>query len=148
MVQFSIFSNINADNNLKLLLIAATNKPMNLNEDLLKFFGIKIYCPPLDEKERYLFIKNTINKVENTLNDKDIKDISKLTNEYSNEDLLKLCKEAAFQPVKELDIEQILKIEKLRPLVKNDLLNSMNKIKGSLNKKIITEFLEWKKKEY
>ena len=61
----------------------------------------------------------------------------------SNSDLKELCKEAAFQPVRELTIEQIMKIKKFRPLVKNDLILAVNKIRGTLNNKIIDELMKW-----
>ena len=139
------FDGLNTNKNMNLLVIAATNRPMDLDEALLRRLPKRIYCGPLDEEGRFEFIKKTINKVENNLTDDDIKEVSKLTEGYSNSDLKELCKEAAFQPVRELNIEEILKIEKFRPLIKNDLIKSVNKVRGSLSTKIINELLEWNK---
>ena len=137
------FDGLGSDNNSKLLVIAATNRPMDLDEALLRRLPKRVYCGPLDENGRFEFIKKVINKVETNLSDKDIKDIAKMTNGYSNSDLKELCKEAAFQPVRELTMEQILKIKKFRPLVKNDLVLAVNKIRGSLSNKIIGELMRW-----
>ena len=139
------FDGLNTNKNMNLLVIAATNRPMDLDEALLRRLPKRIYCGPLDEEGRFEFIKKTINKVENNLTDDDIKEVSKLTEGYSNSDLKELCKEAAFQPVRELNVEEILKIEKFRPLIKNDLIKSVNKVRGSLSTKIINELLEWNK---
>ena len=139
----SLFDGLGSDNNSKLLVIAATNRPMDLDEALLRRLPKRVYCGPLDENGRFEFIKKVINKVETNLSDKDIKDIAKMTNGYSNSDLKELCKEAAFQPVRELTMEQILKIKKFRPLVKNDLVLAVNKIRGSLSNKIIGELMRW-----
>ena len=40
-------------------------------------------------------------------------------------------------------MDQIMYIKKFRPLVKNDLVLAVNKIRGSLNNKIIGELLKW-----
>ena len=137
------FDGLGSNNNAKLLVIAATNRPMDLDEALLRRLPKRVYCGPLDQNGRFDFIKKVINKVETNLSDKDIMEIAKMTKGYSNSDLKELCKEAAFQPVRELTMEQIMKIKKFRPLVKNDLVLAVNKIRGSLNNKIIGELLKW-----
>ena len=137
------FDGLNNNKVSKLLVIGSTNRPMDLDEALLERFTKRIYCGPLDEIGRFHFIKKTINKVSNSLNDKDIKQIAKLTNGYSNNDLIELCRDAALQPVRELNMEEILKIKNFRDLIKNDLLKSLKKIRGSLSNKIIEELLIW-----
>ena len=134
------------NNKNKILIIIDTSNPMSLDKDLLKFFNKIIYCSPLNEEEKYLFIKNTIKKVENSLSDEDIKEVARLTKAYSNKDLEELCKMAAFQPSKELSLEEISKIKKLRPVVKDDFIKSMKSIKGSLNENVINEMLKWNEK--
>ena len=132
-----------SNNNAKLLVIAATNRPMDLDEALLRRLPKRVYCGPLDVNGRFDFIKKVINRVETNLKDKDIMEIAKMTNGYSNSDLKELCKEAAFQPVRELTMEQILKIKKFRPLVKNDLVKAVKKIRGTMSDKIINELIKW-----
>ena len=116
---------------------------MDLDEALLRRLPKRVYCGPLDVNGRFDFIKKVINRVETNLKDKDIMEIAKMTNGYSNSDLKELCKEAAFQPVRELTMEQILKIKKFRPLVKNDLVKAVKKIRGTMSDKIINELIKW-----
>lgn len=137
------FDGLGSNNNAKLLVIAATNRPMDLDEALLRRLPKRVYCGPLDVNGRFDFIKKVINRVETNLKDKDIMEIAKMTNGYSNSDLKELCKEAAFQPVRELTMEQILKIKKFRPLVKNDLVKAVKKIRGTMSDKIINELIKW-----
>ena len=137
------FNILNKKKDIKIIIMASTNRHMNIDEDILKILSKRIYCGPLDENGRFELIKKIINKVENSLNDNDIKEISKLTEGYSNSDLISLCKDAAFQQIRELNMEEILKISKFRPLVKDDLMKSLNKIEGSLNKEVIEELLKW-----
>ena len=137
------FDGLGSNSNAKLLVIAATNRPMDLDEALLRRLPKRIYCNPLDEEGRFLFIKKVINRVETNLSDEDIKDIANKTNNYSNSDLMELCREAAFEPVREKTMEEILNLDKFRALVKNDLENAIKKIRPSLIKKIIDELIKW-----
>ena len=140
LIQFDgLWSNTNE----RLLVIAATNRPMDLDETLLRRLPKRFYCGPLDEEGRFKFIKKIIKSVETNLSDNDIREIAKKTNNYSNSDLMELCREASYQPVTELSKEEILKLKKFRPLAKQDLLNAVGKIRASLNKKIREEFQKW-----
>ena len=137
------FDGLGSNANARLLVIAATNRPMDLDEALLRRLPKRVYCGPLDENGRFEFIKKVINRVEVNLSDDDIRDIAKKTNDYSNSDLMELCREAAYQPVRELTMEEIMKVNKFRPLVKQDLLNAVQKIRGTLSKKVRDELQKW-----
>ena len=137
------FDGLGSNTNARLLVIAATNRPMDLDEALLRRLPKRVYCGPLDEKGRFEFIKKVINRVEVNLSDEDIIEVAKKTNDYSNSDLMELCREAAYQPVRELTMDEILKIKKFRPLVKQDLLNAVKKIRGTLSKKVRDELQKW-----
>ena len=137
------FDGLGSNTSAKLLVIAATNRPMDLDEALLRRLPKRVYCGPLDEKGRFQFIKKVINRVETNLSDDDIMDIAKKTNDYSNSDLMEMCREAAYQPVRELSMEEIMKIQKFRPLVKNDLLYAVKKIRGTLSQKVKDDLRKW-----
>ena len=137
------FDGLGSNTNAKLLVIAATNRPMDLDEALLRRLPKRVYCAPLDEDGRFEFLKKVINRVETNLSDDDIREIAKKTNDYSNSDLMELCREAAYQPVRELTMDEILKIKKFRPLVKQDLLTAVQKIRGTLSKKVRDELQKW-----
>ena len=154
------FDGLGSNTNARLLVIAATNRPMDLDEALLRRLPKRnrpmdldeallrrlpkrVYCGPLDENGRFEFIKKVINRVETQLSDDDIRDIAKRTNDYSNSDLMEMCREAAYQPVRELSMEEILKIKKFRPLYKDDLIKAVQKIRGTLSKKVKDELQKW-----
>ena len=137
------FDGLGSNTNARLLVIAATNRPMDLDEALLRRLPKRVYCGPLDENGRFDFIKKVINRVETNLSDDDIRDIAKKTNDYSNSDLMELCREAAYQPVRELSTEEILKIKKFRALTKNDLDKACQKIRGTLSKRVKEELKRW-----
>ena len=54
-----------------------------------------------------------------------------------------MCREAAYEPVRELSMDEILKINKFRPLVKQDLIKAVQKIRGTLSKKVRDELQNW-----
>ena len=137
------FDGLGSNTNARLLVIAATNRPMDLDEALLRRLPKRVYCGPLDENGRFEFIKKVINRVKTQLSDDDIREIAKSTNDYSNSDLMELCREAAYQPVGELCMEEILKIKEFRPLVKEDLLKAVQKIRGTLSQKVKDELKRW-----
>ena len=137
------FDGLGSNTNARLLVIAATNRPMDLDEALLRRLPKRVYCGPLDEDGRFEFIKKVINRVETDLSDEDIREIAKMTNDYSNSDLMELCREAAYKPVRELTNEEIMKLDKFRPINKKDLVDAAHKIRGTLSKKVKDELRKW-----
>jgi SpoVK/Ycf46/Vps4 family AAA+-type ATPase len=116
---------------------------MDLDDALLRRLPKRVYCAPLDEKGRFEFIRKVINQVDNCLTDDEIKTIAKKTTGYSNSDLQELCKEAAFEPVRELSSEQILKLDKFRDINIKDLNKALGKIRGTLSNKVVKEIENW-----
>ena len=51
------FDGLGSNTNARLLVIAATNRPMDLDEALLRRLPKRVYCGPLDENGRFEFIK-------------------------------------------------------------------------------------------
>ena len=137
------FDGLGSNTSARLLVIAATNRPMDLDEALLRRLPKRVYCGPLDEDGRFEFIKKVINRVDTELSDEDIREIAKLTNDYSNSDLMELCREAAYLPVRELSNEEIMKLDKFRPINKNDMMKAVQKIRGTLSKKVRDELKRW-----
>ena len=137
------FDGLGSNTSARLLVIAATNRPMDLDEALLRRLPKRVYCGPLDEAGRFEFIKKVINRVETDLSDEDIKEIAKMTNDYSNSDLMELCREAAYKPVQELTNEEIMKLDKFRPINKKDLIDAAHKIRGTLSKKVKEDLRKW-----
>ena len=137
------FDGLNSDSTKTLLVIAATNRPMDLDDALLRRLPKRIYCKPLDEQGRKHFFKKIIDSVDYNLSDKDFNTLAKLTVGYSNSDLKEVCREAAYEPVRELTTEEILKIDKFRPLVMKDFEKALSVIRGSISDKIVKEMDDW-----
>ncbi len=137
------FDGLGSDATKKLLVIAATNRPMDLDDALLRRLPKRIYCRPLDEKARGDFIKKMMEKIEYNISDEQIKIIANKTSGYSNSDLRELCREAAYEPVRELSSDEILKLDKFRPLVFKDFEKALGVIRGTISAKIMKEMNQW-----
>ena len=137
------FDGLGSNSDAKLLVIAATNRPMDLDDALLRRLPKRVYCHPLDENGRFEFIRKLIDSVDNNISDSDIMIVAKETFGYSNGDLQELCREAAFEPVRELKAQEILEIEKFRDVTFQDLKKALLKIRGTLSQKVVKEMEDW-----
>jgi spastin len=139
------FDGLGSNSSAKLLVIAATNRPMDLDDALLRRLPKRVYCGPLDEEGRFSYIKKLLESVEYDIKDEDIMKISKKTDGYSNSDLLEICREAAYEPVREKTTEEILQLHKFRPLVISDFEKALTKIRGSISAQVMKEMDKWNK---
>ena len=137
------FDGLGSNNDAKLLVIAATNRPMDLDDALLRRLPKRVYCGPLDEEGRFHYVKKLLNKIEYDIKDEEIRMIAAQTERYSNSDLLELCREAAYEPVREKTTEEILKIDKFRPIVFKDFEKAMNIIRGTISPEANAEMDKW-----
>lgn len=139
------FDGVGSHTSGKVLIIGATNRPMELDSAVIRRLPKRIYVGAFNLEERALFIKEIMKSQEHELNDLDVKEIADKTNFYSNSDLKELCREAAYGPIRDIDMANLLLIEKLRPVVMKDFTNALKKVRGILNEKMLEELVSWDK---
>ncbi|KAF8013357.1 hypothetical protein BT93_I1256 [Corymbia citriodora subsp. variegata] len=85
----------------RILVLAATNRPFDLDEAIIRRFErrIMVGLPTLENREMILRTLVAKERVEGGL---DFKDIATMTEGYSGSDLKNLCTTAAYRPVREL----------------------------------------------
>ena len=64
---------------------------------------------------------------------------------YSNSDLKELCKEAAYEPLRELNVKSLAKVEEFRPIFFEDFNKAVRKVRGTLTRNILKELEQWNK---
>lgn len=133
----------------RILVLAATNRPFDLDEAIIRRFErrIMVGLPSVENRETILKTLLTKEKVE----DLDFKELAVMTEGYSGSDLKNLCVTAAYRPVRELvqqerqkDIdkkgrdeaqgekkEESESVIKLRPLNMEDMRKAKNQVAAS-----------------
>lgn len=96
MIIFMFFSE-----NARVMVLAATNRPSELDEAILRRFTqiFEIGIPVQSERSKILQV---VLKGENVEPDIDYDHIARLCEGFTGSDILELCKQAAFYPIREL----------------------------------------------
>ncbi|KAL3837725.1 hypothetical protein ACJIZ3_022316 [Penstemon smallii] len=84
----------------RILVLAATNRPFDLDEAIIRRFErrIMVDLPSLENRE--MILKTLLSKEK--VQDLDFKELAAMTEGYSGSDLKNLCVTAAYRPVREL----------------------------------------------
>ncbi|MHA1729364.1 MAG: AAA family ATPase [Promethearchaeota archaeon] len=128
-------------------ILAATNRPWDIDSAFLRRLQRKIYVPLPDFESRSAILKYHSRGVEGTENI-DFDKLSELTEGYSGSDIEILCREAIMHPIRDLDKEGALKDDfngkiEVRPVSIDDFTESLKKIKATVGQKELTKFNEW-----
>ncbi|KAF6162131.1 hypothetical protein GIB67_008260 [Kingdonia uniflora] len=91
-----------------ILVLAATNRPFDLDEAIIRRFERRIMVGLPSVENRELILKTLLSK-EKTEDGLDFKELAAMTEGYSGSDLKNLCTTAAYRPVRELIQQERLK---------------------------------------
>lgn len=134
------------------MVLAATNRPWDLDEAMIRRLEKRIYIPlPGEEGREKLFqinLKNT--KLSDTI---DWKKLVEKTKGYSGADINNVCREAALMPMrrkilgKQIDVNKIanMKDEFDVPLTMDDFNDALNNVKTSVGTEFLKEYAQWMK---
>ena len=118
--------------NERLLVLAATNLPWQLDPALLSRFEKKLYVPLPNQDARLKILKIHLEDIDLD-SDVDLNEIADLTEGYSGRDISILCREAAMAPIRELaragSIDKSSDEIHVRPVKRDDFINALKKIK-------------------
>lgn len=134
----------------KVLIMAATNRPWDLDDAMISRFQRKIYVPLPDiESRRQIF---EIHLKGSSLSDMTITALSQMSDGYSGRDIANVCREAIMFMIREQNpkLEDLTptQIEKYamnyRPLTKKDFDYAFSKIKKTVSVRMIRRYEEWR----
>ncbi|KAK9145730.1 hypothetical protein Sjap_005633 [Stephania japonica] len=118
----SLWDGFTTDSNARVMVLAATNRPSDLDEAILRRLpqAFEIGMPECSERVKILKV---ILKGETVEEDIDYEHVSRLCEGYTGSDLFELCKQAAYLPVRDLlhDEKEGKQTHKPRPLSQSDL---------------------------
>ncbi|KAK6926062.1 AAA-type ATPase, N-terminal domain [Dillenia turbinata] len=133
----ALWDGFTTDQSARVTVLAATNRPSELDEAILRRLPQAFEIGIPDQKERVEILK-VILKGERVEDDIDYDYISSLCEGYTGSDLLELCKKAAYYPIRDLlDAEKSGRGSSVqRPLSQEDLekvLKTYRKTKAAAN---------------
>ncbi|RYR10455.1 hypothetical protein Ahy_B05g078896 isoform A [Arachis hypogaea] len=151
----------------RILVLAATNRPFDLDEAIIRRFERRIMVGLPSVENRGKILKTLLAK-EKVDEDLDLKELATMTEGYSGSDLKNLCITAAYRPVRELIQQERLKtlekqkgsqgdstdtedevkqkrVIKLRPLNMQDLKEAKNQVAASFASEGagMNELMQW-----
>ncbi|KAF4657716.1 Katanin p60 ATPase-containing subunit A-like 2 [Perkinsus olseni] len=130
----------------RVVVLAATNRPMDLDEAVLRRFPKRIYVPLPEPSTRAAAIKKLVKDVPNSkITERDIQKIVATTEHYSHSDLNQLCREAAMSSMRNLNMDKMrtMKPEDLPPLRLEHFLEALKVIRPSSTGENIAALVEW-----
>ncbi|XP_050100944.1 spastin isoform X2 [Anopheles aquasalis] len=143
LVQFDgLPANSEAD---KIVVMAATNRPQELDEAALRRFPKRVYVTLPDLDTRELLLRRLLQKQGSPLGDADLKRLALLTEGYSGSDLTALARDAALEPIRELNVEEVKNMDptKLRSIREDDFHNSLKRIRRSVAPHSLAAYEKW-----
>uniref|UniRef100_A0A8C1CBN6 Spastin n=1 Tax=Cyprinus carpio carpio TaxID=630221 RepID=A0A8C1CBN6_CYPCA len=129
----------------RVLVMGATNRPQELDEAVLRRFAKRIYVALPTEETRLKLLKNLLSKHRNTLSQKELSQLARMTEGYSGSDLTSLAKDAALGPIRELRPEQLRNIPagEMRDIRFSDFEDSLKRIKRSVSPQTLEQYVRW-----
>ena len=135
-------------------VMAATNRPWDLDDALRRRFEKRVYIPLPNEKGRQQLFDINLRKI-NLSSDIDYPKLIKTTDGYSGADISNVCREAALMPMRrELlrnshrNIEELVNDPKFRqdiecPIGMSDLMKAIENTSKSVSQKDLVVYDKW-----
>lgn len=129
----------------KIVVMAATNRPTDLDEAALRRFPKRVYVTLPDFETRFTLLTLLLQKQNSPLSKDEITKLARLTEGYSGSDLTALARDAALEPIRGLDLQEVkeMDLSKVRQITMNDFHNSLKRVKKSVSPSSLKEFERW-----
>ncbi|XP_016325576.1 spastin-like isoform X6 [Sinocyclocheilus anshuiensis] len=139
------FDGVQSGGDDRVLVMGATNRPQELDEAVLRRFAKRICVALPTEETRLKLLKNLLSKHRNTLPQKELSQLVRMTEGYSGSDLTSLAKDAALGPIRELRPEQVrnMPADKMRDICFSDFVDSLKRIKRSVSPQTLDQYVRW-----
>ncbi|XP_063367294.1 spastin [Cydia amplana] len=131
----------------RLIVMAATNRPHELDEAALRRFPKRVYVslPELRTREQLLRGVLARGAAAAAVTPEELARLAALTDGYSGSDLTALCRDAALQPIRELDPEEVkcLDLSLVRPITFQDFMDALKRIRPSVSPHSLVGYQKW-----
>jgi len=133
----------------KILVMAATNLPHELDDAVLRRLSRRVYVPLPDAAARAALLERLFptnkndSSVAASLSAADRRDIVRRTEGYSCSDLKALCQEAAMAPIRDIPDLTRVTATSVRPVRKNDVVAAMATVVPTVSQETLENFSQW-----
>lgn len=129
----------------KVIVLAATNRPQELDDAALRRFTKRVYVQMPDFGGRKALLSTLMTKHGSPLSSTDLDKVAKMTDGYSCSDLTNLAKDAAMAPLREISTAQLVTIkpEEMRQIGLKDFIKSTERVRKSLSPECLAYFEKW-----
>ena len=94
----------------QVLVVGATNRPQELDDAARRRLVKRLYIPLPDEEARVSILARLLARERHEVTGAQLARVSALTEGYSGADMANLCREAAYGPIRSLDMSQIASV--------------------------------------
>ncbi|BFZ60826.1 hypothetical protein YB2330_001878 [Saitoella coloradoensis] len=138
--------NENDEEQPRVLVLAATNLPWDIDEAARRRFVRRQYIPLPEPETRMEQLNHLLRKQKHGLTPEQIAELVELTDGYSGSDITALAKDAAMGPLRSLG-EDLLTTprDQIRPMSFDDFRMSLSTVRPSVSKEGLKEFEKWDK---
>ncbi|CAM9609533.1 unnamed protein product [Ectocarpus sp. 6 AP-2014] len=129
----------------RLLVLAATNLPQELDEAALRRLSRRVYVPLPDPPARKALISGLLGQQKGNIKGASLASLVDMTEGYSGSDLKQLCKEAAMQPIRaDLGTRvRTVAVKDVRGINLDDFRAALPKVLPSVSRKTVERYEEW-----
>ncbi|XP_053613350.1 spastin isoform X2 [Plodia interpunctella] len=131
----------------RLIVMAATNRPQELDEAALRRFPKRVYVSLPDIRTRTCLLKRVLARgaAAAALSEDELQRLAALTDGYSGSDLTALARDAALGPIRELDPEEVkcLDLSLVRSITFQDFMDSLKRIRPSVSPHSLLAYEKW-----
>ncbi|XP_032665015.1 spastin isoform X1 [Odontomachus brunneus] len=129
----------------RVLVMAATNRPQELDEAALRRFTKRVYVTLPDQQTRIVLLQRLLAKHNDPLTSEELNEMAVMTEGYSGSDLTALAKDAALGPIRELNPDQVkeLDLNSVRNITMQDFRDSLKRIRRSVSPASLAAYEKW-----
>ncbi len=132
----------------RILLLAATNRPQELDQAALRRLVKRIYIPLPELETRKSLLNHLLSQTTHTMGSGEIHQLARQLEGYSSSDINALAKEASFGPIRGLGDRLLTTTkESIRPITSQDFRDATKTIRPSVSPGYVEEMIKWNKEK-
>lgn len=131
----------------RVYIMAASNRPQDLDDAVRRRLDRRIYVPLPDIKERAHFLTKVMSRADGVqwnISEAGVYGLARKTQGFSGADLKALCREASLMPLRQLGNRVThVRAEDVRPVSANDFAEALSVVRPSCNPQQIEQLEKW-----